>query len=319
MDNKPKVYTIIVAYNGVNWLQKCIDSLLASSFITQIIVVDNCSVDSTLSLLSSEYTDKIQVIKNTANVGFGQANNIGISFALKNNADFVFLLNQDAFVQDNTIDKLLDLAIQNPTYGVISPIQLNYEGDDLEQYFKYFIQKNAAVEMFTDVLLRKNIKSVYQVPFVQAALWFIPAKIFIEIGGFDPIFFHYGEDNNFCQRVLFHEYNIGIASDIFAYHQGTKIMDNSSIENFSVLYFLSLEKKLKMYYADINFCLTPNIIKIAKIKLVKSIVKSILKLNLVNAVGYYKEFKVTSSSFTSILISRIINKKPGSHYLNIAL
>src|ERR1700761_24513 len=117
------IAVIIVTYNGAKWIEKCITSLLNSSFKVKIIVVDNGSTDETLNLLE-KYTE-IYLLKATKNLGFAKANNEGITIGLQQNVEYIFLLNQDAWVERDTIEKLLNVAEANKEYGIISPIHLN--------------------------------------------------------------------------------------------------------------------------------------------------------------------------------------------------
>ena len=104
-----KVYVIIVWYNGAKWVTRNIQSLLNSNIPVQIICIDNCSTDQTETLLKQ--FPRITYIKAPSNLGFGKANNIGIDLALKQQADYVFLLNQDTWIYPETIENLVN-AVQ---------------------------------------------------------------------------------------------------------------------------------------------------------------------------------------------------------------
>lgn len=315
MKKEPIVYSVIVTHNGAKWIKKCIDSLLSSELATTIILIDNNSSDKTVEFVSKNFPSVV-VLENKLNLGFGKANNLGISYALKKEADFVLLLNQDAYINNQTLKDLVAISLRNDVYGIISPIQLNYNGDDIEEYFKNFIKNNAALNLCTDVILKKKINKLYEVDFIQAAVWLLPAKIFYNVGGFDPIFFHYGEDNNYCQRVKYHGYLIGIAPNVYAYHNGTKTDTDSEIK-FSKKYYESVEKKLKVIYADINLNLNKSKISKMKLDILKLIIKNILKLNFKNIEGYYKEFKLLKNIFKPINDSRKLNITKNSHYLDV--
>ena len=82
-----RTYIIIVTYNGMKWLEACLSSCRKYS----VIVIDNNSSDNTVSFIEQKYPNTI-LLKQNKNLGFGAANNIGINYALQNNADYVFLL-----------------------------------------------------------------------------------------------------------------------------------------------------------------------------------------------------------------------------------
>ena len=97
-----KVATIIVTYNGAPWLDKCLGSVQSSSYPSDVFVVDNASTDNTLSLLKKHQIFDIEVYE--SNLGFGAANNIALEKALKLDYDFFFLINQDLYLQENTLN-----------------------------------------------------------------------------------------------------------------------------------------------------------------------------------------------------------------------
>ncbi len=126
------VFVVVVTYNGKYWYDRCFPSLLSSEVPVQIIVIDNASADDTVKFIKDKYPEII-LFESDKNLGFGKANNIGIKYALDHNADFVFLLNQDAWIEVNTLEELIRVSILNPEYGILSPIHLNAEKTEIEQ------------------------------------------------------------------------------------------------------------------------------------------------------------------------------------------
>src|SRR5690606_5976029 len=141
MINKVKIYTIIVTYNGEKWVRKCLETVSKSSIRTEIIVVDNNSKDDTLNIIEKEFPEVI-LLKQTKNLGFGQANNLGIVYALNNAADYFFLINQDVYIYPDTIEKLISNHKNNKDFGVLSPMHLNGEGNCLDKNFSEYIKYN---------------------------------------------------------------------------------------------------------------------------------------------------------------------------------
>ena len=102
-NNKNCFFIIIVTYNAMPWLSKCLESTKPYA----IVVVDNNATDGTVSYIKENYP-LITILPQKENLGFGQANNIGMSYALKQGADYVFLLNQDAYLE-NDLFKLVSI------------------------------------------------------------------------------------------------------------------------------------------------------------------------------------------------------------------
>lgn len=308
------VYTVIVTYNGSKWIEECINSLNLSSKSSEIIVVDNCSTDLTVEILKAKFPHVI-LIEQKVNLGFGKANNIGISYAMNNNADFVFLLNQDAFVEEKTITNLIDASILNPNFAVLSPIQLEYSGNFLEYYFFKFMGEDNSRSFYSDFVLKKIIKKIYCIDFIQAAAWLLPLNTLNKIGGFDTIFFHYGEDNNYCQRVLFNGMKIGVVPNSFIRHDSHK-PKNVSTKLFSEKYFNEYVKSLLFKFADINKPFNQNVIAKENKRIAKKLILSAIKLDFVKFKGYLKERKVFLKYVPLIMASRAKNSRQGSNYLN---
>ena len=212
MKTSLNIYVVIVTYNGMKWINKCLQDVLRSDIKINVILVDNCSTDETVNFVRNNYPN-IDLIQTNENLGFGRANNIGIKRAVTNNADYVFLLNQDGYVERDTVSKLVAFHIGHPEYGVLSPQQKNGNGTGLDKKFKNIVLRNCVSNT-----LHESGKTIHDVTFVMAAFWLISADCLRKVGVFDPIFFHYGEDGDYLSRVRFHGFKIGVVMDSVAYH-----------------------------------------------------------------------------------------------------
>jgi GT2 family glycosyltransferase len=209
-----KLFAVVITHNGSKTIIDCINSLKNSKEKVDIVVIDNASTDETPRLVQS--IARIKFIQLENNIGFGQANNIGFEYALDQNADFVFLLNQDAMVECDTIGKLVEMANNNPEYGILSPIHLNGDGSEIDQKFsKYIFRGNRY--LYSDLFFNRQ-KPVYELTFINAAAWLITAKCIRSVGYFAPLFFMYGEDNDYCFRVVQKKFKIGIIPNARIYH-----------------------------------------------------------------------------------------------------
>ncbi len=201
---KKKVFVIIVTYNGERWIKGTIQSLLKSNHSCKIVVIDNGSSDKTLEILAG--CKEIKLIDNLLNLGFGQANNIGIEYSQKNNADYIFLLNQDAKVKEDTILDLVNLLEKNEDFGILSPQHYNGKGDKYDFNFKKYLE------------LSERNKNFLETKFINAAAWMVRSDIFLKYGVFSKEFFHYGEDRNFCDRLNYFKVKIGISKNSKIFH-----------------------------------------------------------------------------------------------------
>lgn len=223
-----KVYIIIVTYNAMKWVDRCLGSLRRSDIPCVPVVIDNLSKDETVSYVREHYPET-HLIVNNENRGFGQANNQGIEWAYAQGATHFFLLNQDAWVKHDTIRILVEVQ-DKYDLAVVSPIHLNGSGDKMDSpFFSYVVMKQKNIVFVSD-LMTGNLKDYYEVPVVNAAAWMITRRCIEKIGGFDPIFFIYAEDINYIFRLNYHRETIVIVPSAFIFHD-RGIHGNSQVFN----------------------------------------------------------------------------------------
>lgn len=294
----------------MQWIDTCLKSIVNSSTKLDIIVIDNNSSDGTVSYIKKQYPEII-LFEQKTNLGFGKANNLGMSHALNNNCDYVFLLNQDAYLEVDSIGRMIEVHKENSEYGILSPIHLNGSGNKLDKNFSSYVAYDSNNFFHRDAL-KNEMKPVYDVSFVNAAAWLLPVSTLKIIGGFDPIFFHYGEDDNYCQRVLFHSLKIGVVSNSYVKH------DRENINKRPVLNYRDKLKKtsigLKLEWGNINKNINEEIISRGK-SIFKKTIRNFILLRFTKGHHYYLEFKLIRSLKKDIYISRNTNTEKGSHYL----
>lgn len=214
-----KVFTIVVTYNATrnNWLQNCLDSLLKSTLKTEIVIVDNLSTDETVKVIKLKYPS-VHLIENKENKGFGGANNQGLKYALESGGEYFFLLNQDAWVEENTIEMLVYQMKKDQAYGIISPMHLNGQGNALDLNFSNYIAPSRCENLYSDFVLYQVEDKIYESGFICAAAWLLSKESLRVVGGFNPSFFHYGEDVNYVHRLMYKGLKIGVLPSTFVYH-----------------------------------------------------------------------------------------------------
>ncbi len=310
--DKTKVVVIIATYNGSKYIVNCIQSILEGYIIPQIIMIDNNSSDATIELVRKTFQE-IKIIKLSQNQGFGFANNVGISYAIKEfNANYFFLINQDTVVNINTLDNLLKSAYKHPEFGIISPLHLNdnYALDvNFENYIKPF---DSNFITFPDDMVR-------EVSMINAAAWLVNRNCVNLVGGFDTsMFFHYGEDDNYCQRVVYHGFKIGfIVNSSIIHFRSNKA---KVVDPIKALGIIMLRKRTEM--ADI--LISDDLAKRQLSNYLKTVllifVKSILTLNFHKS-SYLIQELIRGNIFikSKLMKSRIVNRSKGLNWLNQAI
>lgn len=228
MKQDTNIFAIIVSYNAMPWIDQCLGSIQASSVPMQAIVVDNGSKDDTVAYIQKHYPNVI-LLPQTQNLGFGQGNNAGISLAMHNGATHVLLLNQDAWVEADMIEKLLPYDDSN---SLLSPVHLNGEGDALDRNFKLhaLMRADDYTRLVDDWATGKTSK--YATFEINAACWLLPARIIREIGGFNPMFFHYAEDINYLHRLHYHNKGVYFVPSAIAYHDRANVKEKPLNEQY---------------------------------------------------------------------------------------
>lgn len=212
-----KILAIIVTYNATKWVDKCLESLINSSLAPQILVIDNLSNDGTMQYIKRHYPD-IETIETGTNLGFGKANNIGLRKVLEENYDFAFLLNQDAWIENNTIEVLAERYSHNKNFEILCPLQLNGKGNKLDCLFYKYTLSECTDFIFNAATSTLNQRELYEVSFANAACWLVSKRVIETIGGFDPLFPHYGEDEDYVRRLRTNGYKIGICPNVRVFH-----------------------------------------------------------------------------------------------------
>ena len=219
-----KILVIVVSYNGRNCIRHCLSPITSAGPNFETLVVDNGSSDGTPEIIKKEFP-QVKLIVSERNEGFGAANNIGFRYALKNGFDFVYLLNQDARITPENIEKLVKINVANPEYGIVSPLQL-YEGmTKMDDNFSKTLPRMLINDCVVSLTDRPEIYATEN-RMVQAAHWLINCEVLKKVGGFSPAFFHYGEDHNFCHRVLYWGYKIGIVPSVWGVHDRENRFDS---------------------------------------------------------------------------------------------
>ena len=301
-----KVFTIIVTFNGLKWIDKCISSVLEQS---TVVIVDNNSSDGTSKIITEKFPEVV-LLPQDKNRGFGIANNIGISYGLKNGADAVFLLNQDAYVGKDCIENLVKISKIKTDYGIISPLHFNGNGNALD----YSFQKLAYMSpLISDLITKQYSKDIYDFKFINAAAWFIPKDVFLKVGGFDPMFFMYGEDDNFSQRVLYHGFKVGVIPSAEIFHDTSNT--NYELGSYgSEKYYTQFINSINVKFANIN---SDNFKKLRKFKfyLFKKGLIALLFFNKSKAKVYLEKFQMVNVKVIKESVNN--NKKLKPNYLDI--
>lgn len=238
------LFSIIVTYNAMKWVDKCLGCWRISKVSVRLVVIDNGSTDGTVDYIKEHYPE-VHVILNETNRGFGQANNQGIEYAYKQGATHFFLQNQDVWLEPDAMEKMV--AVQNKyDFAIVSPIHLSGSGNTFDYgFYETAIEKIHNIDFVSDIF-KGNVKEYYEACQINAAAWLISRRAIEKLGGFDPLFFHYGEDMNYCQRMQYHGEKMVFVPKAVVYH------DRKQYGNVKVYKKGVVRMSLLLLHSDIN-------------------------------------------------------------------
>ncbi|MDO8961237.1 MAG: glycosyltransferase family 2 protein [Methylophilus sp.] len=200
------VSIIFVSYNTAEMTQKAIELVNNSQhkLSTEIFVVDNASRDDSAELVAKLFPD-VHLIRNQENVGFGRANNQVLPFY---KGRYVLLLNTDAFVEMDTIQKTFSFMEQNSDIGILGVKLLGRDGvlQPSCRYFptpfNIFLNRTGLFKLFPNVQLVDNMawdhNAVRDCDWVPGCYYLIRKEVIDQVGLFDPRYFLYYEEVDHC-------------------------------------------------------------------------------------------------------------------------
>lgn len=217
----PLVSIIIVNWNGAQWLEKCINSVLDQKDTEhEIIVVDNASTDTSVSLIQSTFPT-VQLIQNSDNLGFATGCNIGIQHA---KGTYFLFLNTDAWLAPNFFPPLIQEFEKHQEVAAISPKVLNAEDpsklDNCGSFwststflYHYGYHQRATKRMYAKPRLFFSLKG---------AIFFVRRSHLEMVGGFDDDFWCYYEETDLCHRFWLAGFTCLYYPMSIGYHHGGK-------------------------------------------------------------------------------------------------
>jgi GT2 family glycosyltransferase len=248
----PVVAIVILNWNGKDFLQKFLPSVIASTYKNKrIIVADNASTDDSIQFVQ-QYFPAIEVIKNNTNEGFAK----GYNTALKQvEADYFVLLNSDVEVTPNWIEPIIELMESDDLIAACQPKLLAYAN---KNKFEYAGASGGWIDFLGYPFMRGRVFDVCendegQYNAVQQCFWasgaalFVKAKAYQQLNGLDEYFFAHQEEIDFCWRAQLRGYKIYVQPKSIVYHVGGGTLQKGSNKKT----FLNFRNNLIMLFKNL--------------------------------------------------------------------
>lgn len=223
---------IIVNFNTVAVTANCLSSLsdhLPAELEYEIILIDNAPKTANEGAFRNVIPDLIY-LRSETNVGFGRANNLGME---KARGDYYLLLNSDTIIFDTSIQRcvsFLDKA-ENSGIGLLGCKLLNEDGSYQASFypftknnlFSYFISNNPVLHrLFSVSKAYREHSEIRKVGDISGAFMLLRREVYERLNGFDPDFFLYCEETEWCRNRISRHYDIVYYPEAAIIHLGGK-------------------------------------------------------------------------------------------------
>ena len=271
---------------------KALDSLFAAKrgLNLEVFIVDNASKDNSVEHIKNFYPN-ITLIKNTTNVGFGRANNQVLNLI---RGDYILLLNTDAFVATDTLEKTIQYMHVNPQCGVLGVKLLGREGD-LQPSCRYFptplnmfVKREGLHHIFPTVKLVDDIdwdsNLTQDCDWVPGCYYLVKREVIDKVGLFDPAYFLYYEEVDHCYAVKKAGWKVTYFAETSVVHIGGESAKSVGKVTSSGRQLNKLSVESELIYFRKNYGVLTCVLQISLILLSDIIrsLKNILKLRISN-------------------------------------
>ncbi|KFF12309.1 hypothetical protein IW15_12180 [Chryseobacterium soli] len=248
-----KLAVAILNWNGKNWLEKFLPSVIQFSQKTDIYVIDNLSTDDSIEFLKHNFPT-VTIISNDKNYGFAGGYNEGLK---KIDADYYCLLNSDVEVTENWIDPVLELFENNSEIVAVQPKILSY---DNKKFFEFAGAGGGLIDNLGYPYCRGRVfdnleedKGQYddetEIFWASGCCFFIRSKDFWEQKGFDARFFAHQEEIDLCWRLINTGKKIFYTGKSTVYHVGGGTLNKQSAQKT----YLNIRNNLSMMLKNLPF------------------------------------------------------------------
>jgi GT2 family glycosyltransferase len=243
---QPKVIIIILNWNRAQDTIECIDSikkLLYENY--EIIVIDNHSNDSSPGLISERYAD-VTLINNSRNLGFAGGNNLGIKCAAEKGYDYLWFINNDLIVDEESLGALIGMASKVKRLGMISPVIYYHDWPTEIQFCGSYVDWDQGKIVYPP---RKTLDIDGRFSEGKdVCLWgtalLVKKELIETIGGLKDSFFAYWEDTEYSLRAIKAGFKNRVCESAKVYHKGVPPEVSPVRENDYYFYYMTRNKYL---------------------------------------------------------------------------
>lgn len=218
----PRVLTVILNWNSPDETIAAAASVQRMRYPNkQILLVDNGSADDSVVRLEALRSESVELLARPENEGFTGGCNLGFEVGVRDGYDYVWLLNNDAVTDDETLSSLVRVAEQDPKIGLVSPrIASLQEPEKQLNLGGLYRPEVPAFESTKDMRTAREWAEQHpeRVMLMGTAL-LVRVDLIRAIGSLDPAMFAYWEDTDFSLRSIQAGYRNRLDFDSVIYHK----------------------------------------------------------------------------------------------------
>jgi GT2 family glycosyltransferase len=278
MNAHPLVHVLVINWNGLEHIDDCFTSLLASPYQNaKFILLDNASDDDSVAYTREHFghDSRFDFLICSENLGWSGANNVGMEAALKANADYILLLNNDTRVEPDFLGKLVEHAEANPKVGALSPRLLMFnEPQIINSVGLEASIIGAGWDKGIGRLDDPSWNSDEPILGVCGAAMFLRASVLHGSGLLPDDFEIYLDDLDLCLRIWNAGYTINLCYDSVAFHKFSATMGEGKRAQHK--YYLNTRNRSRIVLRNFPLSTFPHAFVAIKVAEFKSIGRAIL-------------------------------------------
>lgn len=249
-----KIFVVIPNWNGADMVGDAIKSLQNQTQKHHVVVVDNGSVDESISIIEFQFPD-VHLIKLPKNTGFAGGVNTGIRYALEQNALAIALFNNDAVADKDWLKQLVSTMEPNEKVGIVSCKQLRKDKEHFDSTGDFYSVWGTPFPRGRNRKDKGQYDKQEEIFSAPAGATLYRADLFKEIGLFDEEFFAYYEDVDISFRAQLAGWKVVYQPAAMVYHEVSATSNKlgsftryHATKNFYLLYAKNMPGRLFWKY-----------------------------------------------------------------------
>jgi GT2 family glycosyltransferase len=233
---QPLVYVIVLNWNAYAYTQDCVESLLRLTYPHyEIVIVDNASSDDSAAILQRSFPD-LTVLQSGGNLGYAGGNNVGIDYACRQGAEYIWLVNNDTHIDPQALTALVEALESKPQAGIAGskiyymdePNRISYAGGHVD-----FIRGKTLHRGDSEIDVGQY-DQIEDVDFITGCSLLIRSSVIANLGKLCESYFLYFEDAEWSLRVKKAGYKLLYVPNSILWH---KVSGTAGEWNPNVTYY----------------------------------------------------------------------------------